>query len=330
MGELSNKENKKDVKKIIYKIFKILVMLIVGILFLWSIRLFYDIPKLVKGSKQYKELLKEMDLKDWIPYYGAALGAILGGVITGGGLFITLRINAKELKKQREIDNMKFNKQMKIQIINEKINDYKRCIELINEFVDINDILYRKIEEYWENLSSFSNMLNTINDASDTLSPSNFNRNFEIIRKQGESSDYVFNLDDINEYFRRYSNKLQEINVYSKCATQENIINKVEEYSGIFVESYNHYKFIIDFDYENGFTKKYSDYFENEKELYVIFSQKKYEMLGKITRYYKIINHTKNDFISIKPLITDEIGKLYGEKHNLDKDNNEQKLSNNI
>lgn len=324
MGENDKKENKK-------KIISIIISLVITIIILIVVfRIFYNIPNYVYKSNQYLELGEHKDLIDWTSYYGAALGAILGGVITGGGLFISFRINARELKKQREIDDMKFNKQMKIQIINEKINDYKICIELINEFVDINDILYKKIEEYWENLSSFSNVLNTINDTSDTLNPSNFKRNFEIIHKQGESSDNVFNLDDINEYFLRSSNKLQEINVYSKCVTQENIINKIEEYSGIFVESYNNYKFIIDFNYENGFTKKYSDYFENEKELYVIFPQKKREMLGNITQYYKIINHTKSDFMSIKPLITDEIGKLYEEKYNLDKDNNEQKLSNNI
>lgn len=158
----------------------------IGVFFIIiAIGLLYFIPIWVYNSNNNNNIINQ---SDWLQYYGTALT----GVITGCGLLISFRINAKEVREQRKIDDIKFNKQMKIQIINEKINDYKRCIELINEFVDINDILYGKIEEYWTQLSSFSNRLNSINDASIKLSPLNFDGNFETICKQNESDENVF------------------------------------------------------------------------------------------------------------------------------------------
>jgi len=129
--ENNDKKNKflKGYEKFAIFILILLMTLIIFIIAVWV--------------KSYESLYKSsIALDNWLLYYGTISGALIGGAITAIGLFFTFKINANQLEEQRKIDNKRwensnsqFNRQMKIQIINEKINDYKACNEEIGELI---------------------------------------------------------------------------------------------------------------------------------------------------------------------------------------------------
>ncbi len=313
MGESSNKKNEKDVKTLLSSIFKIIMIFIIVILFLWSIRLFYIIPKLVRESNQYKEfIIEKVGLKDWIPYYGAALGAILGGVITGGGLFITLRINAKELRKQRKIDNERwensnrqFNQQMKIQIINEKINDYKRCVESIDELINANKEVYDALVDYKNSLGLFVEKLE------DKLS--------EVINNGETSSVDVFNFDNINRSVNNSVYKLEIICANMSCITEEYIKENLTKFITDYEKMAKYYSEIRNFNTRNKFTNIYEDYLKNNMKLYETFSEERYNLGMIYHESFEALTNIEKNFSSLKDDIRDEIVILYNQKYNLDK-----------
>lgn len=328
MGENDKKEEKKD------KLFCKRDIVIIVITLLASIVLIFFIAVAVKINEG-KEWIS---LEGWLAYYGSICGAVFGGIITAVGLYITFRVNNKQLEEQRHIDNERwensnrqFNQQMKIQIINEKIKDYKRCIDEINNFIDANEGFHLELVKYSENATSFLKEVNNIERDRIGKVKVDSEYYFENICKKYTSDLDVFNFENIYDGFRVCINMVELVSLNCECIIQKEITIDINRYLSYFIKPSNKYfNDISSFNYKNDFTKNYKDYFENSKALLLSYNREIIKLVDSILEYTSIINNTKVNFKNIKTAIRDEIGKLYKQKYNLYKEEYEQKTSNNI
>lgn len=321
MGKNNNKENEN--KEIIIDCMKKL-----AIPFIISVGLIVLIGILIK-KYEGNDKGGWITLDGWLTYYGTVFGSILGGFITAAGLYITLKINDRQLDKQLRNENEKFQLQLQMQIINEKIKDYKICIENINEFIDINDILIINIDDYDKKIGYLRNTLVDIDNIITEMRLSYNEEKLPVICKSFNTIDNIFDLSSVGDYYYKSSRKLHDIRIYGKCIVNTEIRGKIENYISMFEESNNCFKFIIDFKYENNFSEKYEEYFIKNKELYNTFFRNRIDMTNNINKYDKVIGNAKVNFTNIKTKIENEIEKLYNEKYSLDDKINEQKTSNN-
>lgn len=88
----------------------------------------------------------------WLQFYGSIGGALLGGSVTVGGLYFTLRQNSKDLETQRNIDSNariedkeRFEKEYRIKIINDKLNIYKELYLVLKK---MNLELFKIVENF--------------------------------------------------------------------------------------------------------------------------------------------------------------------------------------
>lgn len=303
MGESDRKE-KKDKLFCKRDIWFIIVTL------LGSIALIFLIAWLVR-LHEGKEWI---DLKTWLSYYGSIGGAMFGGCITAIGLYITFRINNKQLEEQRKIDNKRwensnkqFNHQMKIQIINEKINDYKKCIEAIDEYIYENEELLDSIYDYHKNLIEFIERLDIINENIYGMDMSEYK----------ECNKDIFDILKIVEHYKNSKSRLEVIKMNSRCIKSQYIEDKLNECIKENDNSIEYCRFIVSFDHDYKFTKQYSDYFANEKKMYKSLCENIYKMNTNIIKYSTVLGDIAKDFVKVKSGIRGEIGKLYSEKYNM-------------
>lgn len=122
----NNKKNKyliSDYKVYIIVFFVMLLLTVLFIMVLW----------LTKGG-QYG-------------LYYSAIGGLLGGLIGGIGTLIAVVITTQETRRIQDKDNKRVEKEYKIRIINDKLENYQKIYLLVN---DMNKILYNimiKLEE---------------------------------------------------------------------------------------------------------------------------------------------------------------------------------------
>lgn len=301
MGENDRKEEKKD--KLLCKrdIEFIIVTLLgsIGLIFLvaWLVRLHEGTIK----------------LDVWLSYYGSICGAMFGGWITAVGLYITFKVNAKQLKEQREHDDEKFNQQMKIQIINEKINDYTLCVESLIKLKESAKDLYKYVKDYKE----------TVGDEIFEASMGRYSREESENERNGvKIHDLSIMYDKYEEYNLSYditSIRCFGISEKEKNKSLKTTINTIDGIIGDTIYSIKKFNNLECYKYVHYFGKgsKTTD------ELCNIF----YGVREVIFQYDTLNIDIDNYIATCKSIVKDEIKLLYQEKYLF---NNEQKLSNNI
>ncbi len=253
-----------------------------------------------------------ISIDNWLLYYGTISGALVRGFITAVGLFFTFKINAKQLKEQRKIDNdrwessnRQFNQQMKIQIINEKINDYKRCVESIDELINANKEVYDALVDYKNSLGLF------VEELEDKIS--------EVINNGETSSVDVFNFDNINRSVNNSVYKLEIICANMSCITEEYIKENLTKFITDYEKMAKYYSGIRNFNTRNKFTNIYEDYLKNNMKLYETFSEERYNLGMIYYESFEALTNIGKNFSSLKDDIRNEIVILYNQKYNLDK-----------
>ncbi len=326
--ENNDKENKflKGYEKIAILILTLLMTLTIFIIAVWV--------------KSYETTYKSsIALDNWLLYYGTISGTLIGGAITAIGLFFTFKINASQFEEQRRIDNMRwknsnrqFNQQMKIQIINEKISDYKKCIESINQFINDNARLSDAIDEYYTNIKIFIKKLDNLKLKKESIKELNlkYNKDIPIILEKAKIDSKAFDLSSMSDSIGKSLESSEIIKMSSKCIAQQNIVDNIEIYVRKFNDAYDKYYIAIGkFLYKNNFSTIPQNYFKNDEKMYNEIMEKRKVLENNVSEYKDIIKQIKYDLLKEKSYIQGEIGKLYMEKYNLNKEDNEQKTSNN-
>ena len=261
----------------------------------------------------------KISLDNWLMYFGTTIGVLMGGIITSAGLFLTLRINARQLLDQREIDNIRwensnnqFKQQMKIQIINEKINDYKACNEDIGELIYSSRELNVQISKYKHDLYNFQVNIQIIKNPKLGLAPQpvKFKNQFNIF-----TDEYI-----------KFTKLLEKVKMSSKCIYGEDIYNNIEKALDIWSEMQGTYREIFTYSCLKNITDNYSNYITNDKVIVGDLSeiQNLEEIIDKFIYEISNINKELSKCFDQIPKI---ICRLYEDKYSLN--NSEQKMSNN-
>lgn len=240
--ENDKKEEKKD--KLLCKrdIWFIIVTLLgsIGLIFL------------VAGLVRRHEGTEWIGLEAWLSYYGSICGAIFGGCITATGLYITFKINANQLKEQRKIDNERwensnkqFNQQMKIQIINEKINDYKLCIKLINEIKISNNKLITLVKTYNEKVEIFKENLRENSNVDDE----------DIEHIMHKEIIETFTLSEISKSWNENNIIFESMETTFQCISDSKILNELDCITKCNKDIHNLYSKMIKFNFDYSINK---------------------------------------------------------------------------
>jgi hypothetical protein len=204
-------------------------------------------------------LLKVNDALQFVGSYG---GAALGTIMTYLVLYVTIEQQFIMTKEQRaidkqefEINNQNFKKQVQIQILNEKINDYKCFFKSNEKLIESYKRLIDDLNNYKYNYMEFKNELITL--FSETY---DFSLKKVVISNENKNKETkidIYNFEDIGiSIDNNYRNENEYI-LNSNCISEEDLKRKIESYLIINRKCNYDINSLISFHYSSEREKKY-------------------------------------------------------------------------
>ena len=207
----------------------------------------------------------KLEMKDYFQFVASIGGAVLGAVVSFKILNISI-INQREdfeaqklidenrWKTQREIEENRwettvnqFNIQIKIQGINDKVNDFNMFLTSIIELIKVIDIFIDALYEYSENVSEFSKEVVNFRDENIYKNILQYTEREKLKKDKTESEIDVFNIENINNLYNQFIGVYEEVMIKSQCIREKNINDIYSIIKERINKSYMYYEKIINF-----------------------------------------------------------------------------------
>lgn len=271
----------------------------------------------------YGDTLK---IQDYFQFGGSLFGAVIGALVSFEILNITITKQREDFEIQRKMDNDKWestnkqiNKELQIKAINEKISDYKACIEKMQEFIKTCNEFAIFLLGYHDIVNKFERELSSkyeyiYEDQSQMQSK-------QKIIKLGENKEKtelnLFNLLEVNNKYNYLLETYEKVSTECMCILEKETVHLRNRTFNIFILTRKEMDEFIALNMIYDSKAEYFNYFIDNNCLFNQVMDDKEKRSENIIKFQKDICEVGRDLAKIIEKIMNQIESLYTIKYNL-------------